>query len=330
MTPRHDSLDLGRRFGRRALLRGALSSMAGAAAWYALGCGSGSGDDRAAGASPSAAPSGEIRPAMLTTEFVAGQDNRFAIGVLDEENRLLRDASINARFFTVAGDGVTGTFRGEGPMSYVELNVNGAHLHDGSAQAAVMEDSVGFYLANTPFAQAGRWAVELNVTANGRQPTTVTVPFDVREDAQSPNIGDVAPRSRNDTAATNPNTVSLCSRSPACPLHDKVIADVAGAGRPLVVQFSTPAFCETRFCGPVLEVLLAQEPKYRDRVDFVHIEVWQDFQLRQRRNAIDEWNLPGEPYTFFVDGNGNVASRLEAIFTDEELSAALEALVKPA
>jgi hypothetical protein len=105
-----------------------------------------------------------------------------------------------------------------------------------------------------------------------------------------------------------------------------VIADVLGKGRPLVVQFSTPAFCETRFCGPVLEVLLAQEPAYRDRVDFIHIEVWQDFQSRTYRPAMLEWALPGEPYTFFMAGDGGVVGKFEAIFTDEELASALEQL----
>lgn len=128
------------------------------------------------------------------------------------------------------------------------------------------------------------------------------------------------PASRNDTAASNPDTTSLCSRDTACPLHDKVIADVLGKGRPLVVQFSTPAFCETRFCGPVLEVLLTQVPAYQDRVDFVHVEVWKDRQTNEYRQAMREWNLQSEPYTFFMDSAGKVVGKLEAIFSEEELT----------
>jgi hypothetical protein len=101
---------------------------------------------------------------------------------------------------------------------------------------------------------------------------------------------------------------------------------VLGKGRPLVVQFSTPAFCETRFCGPVLEVLLQEVPAYEDRIDFVHIEVWQDFQLQQYREAMREWGLPSEPYTFFMGADGRVVARLEAIFSEEELRQALDAI----
>jgi hypothetical protein len=135
------------------------------------------------------------------------------------------------------------------------------------------------------------------------------------------------PASQNDTVATNSNTASLCSRDPICSLHDKVIADYLGKGRPLVVQFSTPAFCETRFCGPVLDVLLEQVPDYEDRVDFVHIEVWQDFQVRQYRPATQEWGLPSEPFTFFMAPDGRVVSFLEAVFTTDELTTALEGVL---
>jgi hypothetical protein len=94
------------------------------------------------------------------------------------------------------------------------------------------------------------------------------------------------------------------------------------------VQFSTPAFCQTRFCGPVLEVLLAQAPAYQSKIDFVHIEVWQDFQLKKLRPAVQEWNLPGEPYTFFMGPDGKVARKLEAVFSEQELTNALDGLVK--
>jgi hypothetical protein len=111
-------------------------------------------------------------------------------------------------------------------------------------------------------------------------------------------------------------------------LHDKVIGDVLGKGRPLIVMFSTPAFCTSRFCGPVLEVLLAQVPAYQDRIDFVHIEVWQDFQLQKQRPATGEWGLPTEPYTFFMDKDGKVVGKFEAIFGQDELISALDQLAK--
>jgi hypothetical protein len=163
--------------------------------------------------------------------------------------------------------------------------------------------------------------------ADGGSPVTVDAAYDVFDAFRIPAPGTVPPASQNDTFDTNSNTASLCSREPACPLHDKVIADYLGRGRPLVVQFSTPAFCETRFCGPVLDVLLEEVPEYEDRIDFVHIEVWQDFQLRQYRAATQEWALPTEPITFFMRRDGTIASYLESVFSSGELRAALDGLV---
>ena len=322
---------------RRAFLRAMLAASAGGAA-IAFGCGSGSSSSKTpaatggtavtGGGSPTAAASG-ITPSLLTGEFVANQDNRFAVGLVDQNRKLVKDAAVHLRFFTIGDDGSTGKLRGEGDATFIELNVPGAHTHDTSPQDDIAEDSVAFYVANTPFDVAGKWGVEIAVTPNdGSAPAKIQAPFTVLEKAQTPAIGSTPPASQNDTSATNTDAGSLCSRSPACPLHDKVIGDVLGKGRPLVVQFSTPAFCQTRFCGPVLEVLLAQVPQYRDKIDFVHIEVWQDFQLQKNRPAVAEWNLHSEPYTFFMTSEGKVAAKLEAVFSDEELATALSQLAK--
>ncbi len=320
--------------GRRRFLRGAFAVTAGGAALYAVGCGGG--DDVAPAATSTPAPvaspeatagSVGIKPVLITSEFVANAENRFVLGVLDSDGALVEGAKVHTRFFEIGADGATGTLRGEGDLTYTELNVEGAHLHDGSDGDAVTEESVSFYVVNAPFDTAGKWGAEIAVTPPTGVATTVQVPFEVLAASQTPSTGAQAPRSRNDTAAQNTVPGSICSRDPACPLHDRVIAETAGAGRPLVVLFSTPAFCETRFCGPVLEVLLAQVPTYQDRVDFIHIEVWQDFQLQKQRDAVREWSLPTEPFTFFVAKDGTVVGKFEAVFSEEELTNALDQLV---
>ena len=100
-----------------------------------------------------------------------------------------------------------------------------------------------FYVAQTPFDTAGKWGVEVYVTlGDGGASATIQAPFTVRDKVAEPGLGTMPPASQNDTIATNKDLASLCSRTPACTLHDKVIADVLGKGRPLVVMFSTPAF----------------------------------------------------------------------------------------
>ena len=348
MTDDIDSLRVPLRpVDRRGFLRGTLAVSAGGAL-LAAGCSSGGGSAKTptagaastaeAGASPtagSAAPDATanasgITPYLLTQEFVTRQDSRFAVGLLDKGGKFVNGAAVHLKFFSIGGaDASTGVLKGEGDAAFRELKIAGAHAHDKSAQGVAADDSVSFYVADTQFSNAGKWGVEVSARlADGSASATIQAPFTVLAKPLSPGVGTVPPASKNDTFATNSNTESLCSRTPACPLHDKVIGDLLGKGRPLVVIFSTPAFCTSRFCGPVLEVLLDKAPAYQDRVDFVHIEVWQDFQLQKHRAAADEWNLPTEPYTFFMDKTGKILAKIEAIFTGDELVSVLDALVK--
>jgi hypothetical protein len=324
-----------RALARRDFLRGALALSAGGAAFYAIGCGGGDDDDPDGESTPSATmasgtpAAGGVQPVLITSEFVLNEPNRFLVGLIGPDGTLVEEAAVNLRFFKIGADGQTGQLRREGQATFLKLEVEGAHAHDGSGGEIAEQDEVSFYGAITPFDEAGKWGVEVNVVPKeeGAEPARLQVPFDVHETFVSVANGAPAPASVNDTAANTPNTDSLCTRDPQCDLHDLVIADVVGKGRPVVVQFSTPAFCETRFCGPVLEVLLEQVPAYRDRIDFVHIEVWQDFQAKVPRPAIGEWGMESEPFTFFVRADGTVMSRLEAIFTPEELTIELDKLL---
>lgn len=322
-----------RRLDRRTFLRGTLAASGAGAALWAVGCGGDDDSDRTPGATGTPAPAstmssatqaaGAITPVMLTSEYVINQKNRFLVGLLNEDNEFLRDATVGLKFYVVNEGGQSGKLRGEGQATYVELAIP----ESASAAGEQLGETIGFYSAIAPFDIAGEWAVEITATPPGSSsPTTIQAPFQVFEQFRVPALGTVPPASANDTAATNPNAASLCSRDPVCPLHDKVIAEYLGKGRPLVVQFSTPSFCETRFCGPVLDVVLDEVPAYQDRIDFVHIEVWQDFQLRQYRAATQEWALPTEPITFFMTADGKVQSFLEAIFTVDELRAALDGI----
>ncbi len=331
--PWESLLDASCRLPRRSFLRAAAI---GGGGLYLAGCGSsddaGRGDLTSTPASLNATATPAIgvtsvQPVLLGREYVAGAESRFILGLLDAENDFLREADVNLRFFRIGVDGRTGTLAFEAPARYLEMDVEGAHTHDGSGSELVTEERVPFYVADVPFDQAGRWGAEVASTLPGNSETKSQLAFDVLAEPQTPADGATPPASQHDTVATNANIESLCSRDPICGLHDVVIGDVLGKGRPLVVQFSTPAFCETRFCGPVLEALLTQVPAYGDRIDFVHIEVFQDFQLQRYRPAVQEWGLEGEPYTFFVGADGAIRSRFEAIFTIAELRATLDRLL---
>ncbi|MBI2755829.1 MAG: hypothetical protein HYX52_03870, partial [Chloroflexi bacterium] len=118
-----------------------------------------------------------ITPAILTQDFVAKQDNRFAVGLLDAKQALVKGAAVHLRFFTVDAGGETGTFRGEGDAQFVELGIEDEHAYDASPPGT-SGTSVAFYVVNTPFDAPGKWAVEIQVTLDGSStPTTIQTAF---------------------------------------------------------------------------------------------------------------------------------------------------------
>ena len=61
----------------------------------------------------------------------------------------------------------------------------------------------------------------------------------------------------------------------------------------MAVLFGTPAFCQTRTCGPVLDVLLSQRDAFSDRVHLLHVETQP--QATTYAPALSAYHLEFEP-----------------------------------
>ena len=98
------------------------------------------------------------------------------------------------------------------------------------------------------------------------------------------------------------------------------------ARAPFVVTFATPAFCESRACGPTVEVV--DEVRRRTAgsgVRFHHVEIYEGNDPNNPVNRwVTEWNLPSEPWVFVVGSDGKVAARFEGHVSVEELRAAVQ------
>jgi hypothetical protein len=150
--------------------------------------------------------------------------------------------------------------------------------------------------------------------------------FQVPKKHVSPVAGDPAPRAASPTVTKTLGVHPICTRVPPCPLHTKSLADVIGKGRPVAVMFATPARCQTRYCGPVLDTLLKLRPAYEERIDFVHVEIYQNDQTNDVISTVDAWGLTGEPWLFGVDASGVVTARLDGAFDQTEMDSLLRGL----
>src|SRR5438270_563755 len=109
-------------------------------------------------------------------------------------------------------------------------------------------------------------------------------------------------------AERGPGSISLLATA-----SDLAVADALTQGKPLVVLFATPGFCTSQTCGPQLEVFQTVANRYRDRANFIHVEIFKDPQARTPNATVEEWSLPSEPWTFVVDAAGNLADKFDGM-----------------
>jgi hypothetical protein len=114
---------------------------------------------------------------------------------------------------------------------------------------------------------------------------------------------------------------------PDLTLVEHSIAETLRERKPFVVTFSTPEFCASRVCGPVVDVVEEVSKRFEgEDVRFIHVEVYEDNDPAKGYNRwMGEWGLVTEPWTFVVGANGKIASRFEGLVSVHELEDAVRA-----
>jgi hypothetical protein len=103
------------------------------------------------------------------------------------------------------------------------------------------------------------------------------------------------------------------------------IAEALAAKVPFVVTFATPLYCQTRTCGPVVDVVSEVRRRHEtDGVRFIHVEIYEGNDPAKGSNRwVKEWKLPSEPFTFLVGSDGRIKERFEGTLSVRELDEAV-------
>jgi hypothetical protein len=153
----------------------------------------------------------------------------------------------------------------------------------------------------------------------------------VRKEAEAPEVGERAIPSATPTIRSTRGDLArlTTSRHPNRALYASSVKEALTAKVPFVVTFATPQFCQTRLCGPVVDVVGAMQKQFAKtktstRTRFIHAEVYVDNDPAKGVNRwLKEWNLPTEPWTFVVNAKGLVVARFENAMSIAELAAAV-------
>jgi hypothetical protein len=257
---------------------------------------------------------------LASSVFVASRTNRVAFGVIDETAGFLY--------------GKTAVYVARGP----DTRARGPYLAPAdvlltkgpyrSRQAATEEDPfAAVYAADVPFTRAGTYSILAVTVMDGR---SVVAPGQIRVVTAAtdrvPDVGEPAPKVVTDTVASARGNLAAIDtrRPPARGLHEDSFADLVGR-KPIALLFATPQLCQSRVCGPVVDVALQLQRTYGDRVAFIHQEVYVDnVPDKGIRPPLARFRLATEPWLFVVDRRGRITARLEGSFGLAAFEAALK------
>jgi hypothetical protein len=294
--------------------------------------------------SPATSPSVNnqgIAAQVATYQLVADQPGRLLVALVTGDNRWLSFGSVGVSF-SYLGD------RAHTPSLDVEVADTTAHFlpipesPEGNGRPPTLTfpaDGRGVYAVESiTFPKAGYWQVVAHGKLGDGSPFTAEAAFTVVDKPSAIAVGSLAPHTDNPVMGDKGvSPTSIDSRAaggepiPDPELHRTSIADAIKAGHPALVVFSTPVYCVSRFCGPVTDLVAELAREYSDRADFIHVEIYRDFEAGLVNQAALDWLQTAdgdlrEPWTFLIGADGRVVASWDTVVTRSEIEPLLKAL----
>ncbi len=259
------------------------------------------------------APGEDVAAVAGTSDHAVGT-NRISFLVVDKQSQLIERPT--ARVWISRG------------LKQVPYATTIARLEPIGVPGGDTADANGIYVAKVVTPTAGRyWYMAEPVGGTKIQALGNLV---VRKKSVAPSVGDRAIASKTPTlASTGGDLAALTTaRHPDRALYQASVAQALAAHEPFVVAFATPQYCQSRTCGPVVDVVSAVRKQASSKgVRFIHVEIYKDNDPAKGVNQwVTQWRLPTEPFTFVVDRKGVIRTKFEGAFSAAELARAVTAV----
>jgi len=184
------------------------------------------------------------------------------------------------------------------------------------------------YSTRFDFPSDGEWRIAALIKQDGEIKGTLLPSAVVGEFSGVPRPGEKAPMIHTPTAdEVGGDLAQITTRIPPDTQNKVDYADALGK-EPIVLLFATPQFCQSRVCGPVVDVAEQVKEEYGDEAAFIHMEIFKDNDPGKGvRPQVRAFKLPSEPWLFAIDREGTVSSVLEGAFGPELLTSAVKKAV---
>lgn len=260
--------------------------------------------------------------AFATSVVRTGKQQRVAFGIIDQNQSFVYAPTV--LYVARKGGKAVGPFPAPADLLVTDPPFR--------SQTAASEEDLfaAIYDARVDFAEPGSYDVLAASKIDGRLVGSGGR-LEVRRPAgvAIPDVGDPAPVISTDTRAKAGGDIkSIDTRLPPDAQHETDFADVVGR-KPVALLFATPQLCESRVCGPVVDIAEQLRRDYGDRVTFIHQEVYIDNRVEKGlRPPLRSFRLQTEPWLFTFDARGKVAARLEGSFGFTAFETALKAALR--
>ena len=191
----------------------------------------------------------------------------------------------------------------------VEPRFRANDAHGELASASVV------YSTHFRFPGKGEWRVAAILEEEGKLKGTLLPSILVGEFKKIPEVGGKAPLIHTPTAQDVGGSLSKISTRIPPDTQNKVdFAEVLGK-EPVLLLFASPRFCQSRACGPVVDVAEQAKREYGDKAAFIHMEIYNDNDPEKGvRRQVRDFHLPSEPWLFAIDRRGIVRDAVEGGF----------------
>jgi hypothetical protein len=231
--------------------------------------------------------------------------NRFGFALYDVAGKQVTGAEVALYTARPDGRGLRGPYIARSES----LKVEGPFRSRTTAADENAAKSV--YVAEVPFRHSGRRIVAAMARLDGRLMLTNTHPADVeRRPAGPPEPGQKAISVHTRTLADVGGDASQLDTRipPATDLLRDDLADVLGR-KPVVITFATPALCQSRVCGPVVDIVEQVKARAPRGVAFIHQEIYNNNKVADGyTKPFLSYHLPTEPWLYAIDKKGKVAA----------------------
>ena len=252
---------------------------------------------------------------VVVTQDLAQGSNRVIFGLVDVEGMPVRSDQAQVQTVFLPPGDAPGEPRGSAAAGFIQWPTG----------------PQGVFAATIDFDEPGFWRLEVTTTTADGKAVEAQGAVQVKDKTATPALGDPAPRSVTPTAGEVEDLGTITSATiPDPDLYRLSVHQALDEGKPLVVVFATPAFCVSATCGPQVEVLSQVKDKFPSEANFIHVEVFKDPHLIEGNRAeaetvpaVEEWNLPTEPWTFVIDKDGMVRAKFEQFTSADIIEEAL-------